>query len=152
MKPFLILRLTSVMLAGLASNASAQRYAIDWFTIDGGGGTSAAGVYSVSGTIGQPDAGLMTGGPYGLAGGFWSVVAAVQTPGAPLLSIERSNAAAIVSWPLPATGWVLDQTSTLTGAPPPWTPVTLPYATNATRITVTEPAPTGNRFYRLRKP
>ena len=35
----------------------AQSYQIDWFTIDGGGGTSTGGVYSVSGTIGQPDAG-----------------------------------------------------------------------------------------------
>jgi hypothetical protein len=32
----------------------AQSYSIDWFTIDGGGGTS-TGVYSVSGTIGQQD-------------------------------------------------------------------------------------------------
>ena len=29
----------------------AQSYSIDWFTIDGGGGTSTGGVYSVSGTI-----------------------------------------------------------------------------------------------------
>jgi len=152
MKPFLILLLTSLMPAGLASHAGAQSYAIDWFTIDGGGGTSTGGVYSVSGTVGQADAGVMTGSQYGVVGGFWSVVAAVQTPGAPLLSITRSNAAAIVSWPLPATGWLLDQTSTLTGAPSPWTPVTLPYATNATRITITEPAPIGDRFYRLRQP
>ena len=44
------------LLAGLLS-ASAQPYTIDWWTIDGGGGTSTGGVYSVSGTIGQPDAG-----------------------------------------------------------------------------------------------
>ena len=36
-----------------------QNYSIDWFTIDGGGGTSTGGVYAVSGTIGQPDAGLV---------------------------------------------------------------------------------------------
>ena len=40
-----------------ALNASAQSYAIDWHTIDGGGGTSTGGVYAVSGTIGQHDAG-----------------------------------------------------------------------------------------------
>jgi hypothetical protein len=28
----------------------AQPYTLDWFTIDGGGGTSTGGVYSVSGT------------------------------------------------------------------------------------------------------
>ena len=49
----------------------AQNFAIDWFTIDGGGGTSTGGVYSISGTIGQPDAGpVLTGGNYSLVGGF----------------------------------------------------------------------------------
>ena len=38
-----------------------QSYSIDWSTIDGGGGTSTGGVYTVSGTIGQPDAGTMSG-------------------------------------------------------------------------------------------
>lgn len=45
--------------------------AIPWWTADGGGGTSSAGNYSLSGTIGQADAGAMTGGNYRLAGGFW---------------------------------------------------------------------------------
>lgn len=31
------------------STAFAQSYAIDWFTMDGGGGTSTGGEYSVSG-------------------------------------------------------------------------------------------------------
>jgi hypothetical protein len=43
--------------------ASAQTYSIDWSTVDGGG-TSTGGVYSVSGTLGQPDAGAMSGGDY----------------------------------------------------------------------------------------
>src|SRR5437870_10542341 len=60
--------------------AHAQTYSIGWHTIDGGGGTSTGGVYSVSGTIGQPDAGCaMTGGNFSLTGGFWAL-AAVQTP------------------------------------------------------------------------
>jgi len=55
----------------LASVAAAQ-YSISWYTIDGGGGTSAGGTYSVSGTIGQPDAGpTMTGSTYSVTGGFW---------------------------------------------------------------------------------
>ena len=33
-------------------------YAFDWHTIAGGGGTSTGGVYSVSGTVGQHDAGV----------------------------------------------------------------------------------------------
>ena len=84
----------------------AQSYSIDWFTIDGGGGTSTGGVYSVSGTIGQPDAGTMSGGNSSIDGGFWSIIAAVQTPGAPLLTVTLFGANAIVSWPSPSTGFV----------------------------------------------
>jgi hypothetical protein len=55
--------------------------------VAGGGGTSTGGVYAVSGTIGQLDAsGTMTGGSYSLTGGFWALYA-VQTPGAPTLTI-----------------------------------------------------------------
>ena len=43
------------------------QYSLDWFSIDGGAGTSTGGVYSVSGTIGQPDAGTMAGGSYTLS-------------------------------------------------------------------------------------
>ena len=86
-----------VLLAlGSPSPASAQ-YSIDWSTIDSGGGTSTGGVYSVTGTIGQPDAGgPITGGQYSLTGGFWSLYA-VQTPGAPRLRIflTSSNTAAV---------------------------------------------------------
>src|SRR4051812_20687 len=78
----------------------AQNYSIDWFSIDGGGGTSTGGVYSVSGTIGQADAGHMTGGNFTLDGGFWSIIAAVQTPGAPLLRVVRSSTnTVIIAWP-----------------------------------------------------
>jgi len=128
--------------------ASGQSYSIDWFTIDGGGGTSTGGVYSVSGTIGQPDAGKMSGGNYSIDGGFWGIIA-VQTPGAPLLSVERLGSAVRVYWPTNATGFVLDQSLTVTGA---WSQVSFPYTTNATQISITVPAPTGNRFYRLRRP
>jgi hypothetical protein len=127
----------------------AQQYSIDWHTLDGGG-TSTGGVFAVSGSLGQPDANQqpMTGGNFSLAGGFWSLFA-VQTPGAPLLSVERQGADVRVFWPLPAAGFVLDQSLTATGA---WSQVSFPYATNATDISISAPAPTGNRFYRLRKP
>ena len=47
-------------------------YAIDWSTADGGGVMhSTGGAYELSGTIGQPDAGEMSGGDYSLTGGFW---------------------------------------------------------------------------------
>jgi hypothetical protein len=35
-------------------------------------GASQGGSYTVSGTAGQPDAGVLTGGGYTLTGGYWS--------------------------------------------------------------------------------
>src|SRR6266446_8922125 len=109
---FLVLAL-SLCTFGL-SNASAQNYSIDWFTIDGGGGTSTGGVYSVSGTIGQPDAGHLSGGNYTIDGGFWGIIAAIQTPGAPLLRVVlTSTNTVIVAWPVASTGFSLQQNASL---------------------------------------
>jgi hypothetical protein len=137
------------LLALMATRSRAQNFAIDWFTIDGGGGTSTGGVYSVSGTIGQPDAGTMSGGTYSLVGGFWGIVSAVQTAGAPLLSIERQPGAVRVYWPQPAAGFVLDQSLSVTGV---WSQVSFPYNTNTADISVSINPPVGDKFYRLRKP
>lgn len=53
--------------------AAQSLYGVDWRTIDSGGGTSQGGSYSMSGTIGQPDAGhTLQGGVYTLMGGFWT--------------------------------------------------------------------------------
>ena len=53
-------------------------YDLSWWTVDGGGQTfSTGGGYSLGGTIGQPDAGLLAGTGYRLGGGFWSGAAAV---------------------------------------------------------------------------
>jgi hypothetical protein len=140
------------LLSAFCFCAQAQ-YAINWHTVDGGGGTSTGGVYSVSGTIGQPDATTttMTGGPYSLAGGFWAIYA-VQTPGAPYLTITRSNTTVIVSWPLPAEGWVLEWTNRVDGVSAPWSQIPPPYPTNGSNLQFTEPSPVGNKFYRLHKP
>lgn len=51
---------------------SGEGYDLPWSTVDGGGYTfSIGGDYSLGGTAGQPDAGLLTGEGYTLAGGFW---------------------------------------------------------------------------------
>lgn len=139
-----------LVLIGVAAVAPAQFYSIDWFTIDGGGGTSAGGGYSLSGSIGQPDASTMSGGSYSLDGGFWGAIP-IQTVGAPLLSTIQSNGNVVVYWPLPASGFILDQTAILSGTPS-WTQVAFPYQTNATHIYITVPMPSANNFYRLRKP
>ena len=127
------------------------QYEINWSTI-GGGGSSTGGVYRLNATIGPLDAGRQTGGAYTLTSGFWSIVAVIQTSGAPRLQITNSSGTLIVFWEGPATDFVLDATPTLSGAPVPWMQVSFPYQTNATDIFFTVPMPTGNRFYRLRKP
>ncbi len=62
----------AVMILALAPSAFAQDFAIDWHTVDGGGGTSTGGGFELEGTIGQPDAGILTGGNFELSGGFWA--------------------------------------------------------------------------------
>ncbi|MBN2507085.1 MAG: hypothetical protein JXQ71_10355 [Verrucomicrobia bacterium] len=128
------------------------QYSIDWYSMDGGGGTSTGGVYTVTGTMGQPDAGAISGGTYALQGGFWGIVAAVQTPGAPYLTVARSNHVVVVSWPLPAEGWVLQWTDALPQVSSPWSEISPPYATNGPTLQFVEPTPVGNKFYRLQKP
>ena len=47
---------------------------LGWYTLDSGGTTSATGgAFELSGTVGQPDAGVkpMEGGGFELTGGFW---------------------------------------------------------------------------------
>ena len=84
--------LTLLTIFGAAITTPAQTFTIDWFTIDGGGGTSTGGVYSVSGTIGQPDAGgPMSGGQYSVTGGFWSLLSVVQTPAGITTVFERTR-------------------------------------------------------------
>ncbi len=56
----------------LISSAPGQTYEVTWYTVDGGGVMNASGgVYEVSGTIGQPDAGELSGATYAVKGGFW---------------------------------------------------------------------------------
>ena len=144
--------LATLLLALTLSAAQAQTYSIDWSTVDGGGGTSTGGVYAVTGTLGQPDASqqAMTGGNYSLVGGFWSLIA-VQTPGAPLLSIFRTTTNTVaVSWPSPSTGWTLQQ-NTNSVSSVNWNNVTSGIQDDGTTKTLIVNPPTSNRFYRLSK-
>jgi len=65
----------AVVLLLIGSSVLAQSgggYDLTWNTVDGGGYTfSTGGNYSLGGTVGQPDAGVLTGGSYTLVGGFW---------------------------------------------------------------------------------
>jgi hypothetical protein len=130
----------------LCFTALAQ-YAINWSTIDGGGGTSTGGVFTIHGTIGQPDAGsTMSAGQFSVTGGFWALPMAVQTPGAPLLSIVAAGVGqATISWEPDPGGYVLQETMSL--APTNWVD-SASGSNNPTDIVLTNAA----KFYRLRKP
>jgi hypothetical protein len=69
----------------------------------------------------------------------------------PRLTIARSNATVVVSWPRPAEGWVLEATNALPGVAAPWPQILPPYQTNGANLQFLEPAPVGKRFYRLRR-
>src|SRR3954470_24608897 len=89
----LILRTLPLFLAP----APLAQYSIGWFSLDGGGGSSTGATYVATGTVGQSDAGRMTGNNFTVEGGFWSVIAA-QTPGAPPLSVTRQGTGVRVYW------------------------------------------------------
>ena len=67
----------AITLMLLSCGSAVGQLAIDWSTIDGGGAmSSTGGSFSVSGTIGQPDAAsnpTLTGDSFELTGGFWPV-------------------------------------------------------------------------------
>jgi hypothetical protein len=76
-----LLLLVVLLLTGGAVAWSDGGYDLSWWTADGGGATdSTGGGYWLSGTVGQPDAGLLEGGGYVLGGGFWRG-GAVAPPG-----------------------------------------------------------------------
>jgi len=139
-------------IVGLSTlTASAQSYTIDWYKIAGGGGTSTGGTYTVSGTIGQPDAsGAMSGGNYSVTGGFWALIQVVQTPGAPTLYISHSGNSVTLYWQ-DVTGWTLHQNSNLTTPIASWAASSTPTLTNGTNY-LTIANPSGNGFYRLTNP
>jgi hypothetical protein len=145
------LNIALLLLAASSTASLAQSYSIDWFTIDGGGGTSTGGVYSVSGTIGQPDAGRMSGGSFTLDGGFWGIIAAVQTVGAPLLRVARTTTnTVLVAWPSSVAGFSLQQNALLGSTN--WLGVTNTVNVVGSENQVIISPPAGNRFFRLKSP
>jgi hypothetical protein len=67
------LALVAGLLAGAAGWAQVTGYEVTWWTVDSGAGSSSGGNYSLSGTLGQPDAGTLAGGSYQVLGGYWGV-------------------------------------------------------------------------------
>ena len=129
----------------------AQQYSVDWYKISCGGGTSTGATYSVSGTIGQPDAsGVMSGGNYSVTGGFWSLINVVQMPGVPNLVIVPNGASSVkILWPNTGS-YTLQQNGNLATASWATSGYSITTANGTNSITIT--SPTGNLFFRLSNP
>ena len=138
--------LTAFTLVGCLAAASAQSYSIKWSKIAGGGGTSAGGQYSLTGTIGQHDAiGPLTNGQYFVTGGFWALPQAVQVSGAPKLMIASATPGfATLSWTPATPGFALQESLDVASG---WTN-SPSGATNPIVVPMALPM----KFYRLIKP
>jgi len=142
MKPrsVVLILLTTGLLA--APGRVAAQFAIDWFSVDGGGGTSSGGGYSIAGTVGQPDAGRMSGGGYTIEGGFWG---GVQPLASPRLFVRYVGGNVVISWSPATPGFVLQTSASL--SPAQWTT-----SAGASASPVVAPADGRSRFYRLVSP
>lgn len=87
-----------VALGLTSASALTEDFDLDWWTVDGGGVMYSTGDgFELAGTIGQPDAGVMTADGFTLAGGFW--------PGASVLlgdvdydgDVDQSDLAALLA-------------------------------------------------------
>ena len=82
----LVLTLSLINAPASAAPRTTPGYTIDWYTIDSGGAMNLqGGSYTLSGTIGQPDAGTLSGGNYQLNSGFWGVVDSLRQLFLPLI-------------------------------------------------------------------
>ena len=65
--------LLALTVAVTAASPLADGFSIPWWTVDGGGGASQGGTFTLNGTVGQADAGTISGGNFSLTGGYWSI-------------------------------------------------------------------------------
>ncbi len=69
---FVILIVPLFIIASVAFARSGGGYDLTWNTIDNGGSESSGNGYTLVGTIGQPDAAMLSSGGFTLTGGFWA--------------------------------------------------------------------------------
>jgi hypothetical protein len=123
-----------------AQNSSS--YNLEWNTIGGGGGPISGGAYTISGTVGQPDAGSLSGGNYAIEGGFW--------PGADNNSFRiqyaRQGSSLNISWH--GIGFMLQSADTVAGR---WQDVSSGTTSDGVGFQVTVPMTSATRFYRLHR-
>lgn len=134
-------------------NAGAQS-AIDWFTLDTGGGAQSSANYVVNFTAGQNDVGstVLNSANYRIIPGFWALEDMGPATGLPALSIALSGANVILSWPSPSTGFVLQHADSFNVLPAAWSDTPGVVSDNGFIKSLTLPHNLSKRFYRLRRP
>ena len=145
--------LTALATFALAFAARAQP-AIDWLTLDAGGGAQSSANYVVNFTAGQNDVGSTTqsSANYRIISGFWALEDLGPATGLPELSITLKEVNIVFSWPSPSTGFVLQQTDSLDVLPASWSSTLALVSDNGFTKSVSIPHGETKRFYRLRRP
>jgi hypothetical protein len=148
---FLHMKSLSVLLvlAALATQAFAQYQVTQW-TFDSGGGQSAGGEHVLTGSIGQPAAGIAKSTTYHLLSGYYGFVALAPTEGGPRLRILATAREVILAWPATAKDFQLQEAPSLTK--PVWSDVRQTAQPIGGEYQVRVPWQGGDRFFRLRKP
>ena len=138
-----------LVLAALATKASAQ-YQITQWTIDSGGGQSSGGGYILTGSIGHPAGGTAASATYRLLSGFYGIVALAPSEGGPRLRIATTAREVILAWPAAAKDYQLQEAASLTN--PVWNDVRQTAQLVGEEYPVRVPWQIGDRYFRLRKP
>ncbi len=116
-----------------ARGQAADAFRLDWISIDAGGGTARGGTFELNATLGQPDAGEVSGGSFTLKAGFWPGPAAVPVVAKPVLSAGRIGESLVLAWPMAAGAFTLERSRDLAD-PSTW------------QILPVNPQPVGNEF------
>jgi len=141
-----LLHVGVLLIASRAAGQTGGGYDVRRTTIDGGGATfSTGGALSLGGTIGQPDAGTLSGGAFVLQGGFWSAGVAAVTPTPTVSASPTRTASPVVTATRTATSTPTGPspvTATATRSPSAPTPTPTPHGsvTKTSSPTVTPSA------------
>ncbi len=128
-------------------SSAGEDYHVDWFAIEGGGGESSGGEYSLSGAVSQPESGgSMSGSDFSVDAGFLSVI---TVEGPPLRIALSADATITVAWQSSFTTHPLQQSSDLT--PESWEDSAYPIADDGITKSITFTAAPGKLFFRLIK-
>jgi hypothetical protein len=136
------------LLLGGSLALHAQNYSLNSPAINAGGGTFSGGTFSLTANIGQPaNPSAASGGSFTMNAGPATLLANVVTPGMPTVTIKLVSHNIILSWPVTAAGFALEQTASL--KTPNWTTTagTVTVVNGQNQLVIT--TPTGNNYFRL---